>query len=446
MAGNLSPAERCVVGCSGDSVSAARVTCARVEVPITVDESGYPYGLRSPPAVKGRAQSFLRRPGPVGPDGVLALALTVLLQAELWLGERYQSNPAFPGSKPGTAPFLLAATVAIGWRRRYPTAALGATMAAIAGQSLATGGIEEGGGFLLLLIAVYSAAEYGDHPFWTVAISVAALAIHDLKDPYIHGAGDVVFAFAFATAGFVLGRVLHRRGVRSRLLSEEAERLHREREEQSRQAVAAERQRIARELHDVVAHSVSVMVVQALAGQSALSGEEPAARQALTSIERTGRQAMSEMRRLLTILRDERELSAAPQPGVGQLGELVEETRRAGLDVQLREEGNGGRVPPGVGLAVYRIVQEALTNSLRHSHSAYTEVNVRYSDTHIALRVANQGVNGRPPLAGQQGGGFGIPGMRERAALYGGELSAGPGAGGGYVVEARLPLSDGDVA
>jgi signal transduction histidine kinase len=394
--------------------------------------------------VKARAQTFLRKPGPIGPDGVLAVALTILLQAELWLGERYQSNAAFPGSKAGTAPFLLLATLAIGWRRRYPTAALAAAMAAIAGQSLATGGMEAGGGFLLVLIAVYSAAAYGDHPIWSAAISAAALTVHDLKDPYIHGAGDVAFAFAFATAGFVLGRVLHRRGVRSRLLTEEAERLHREREEQARRAVSAERQRIARELHDVVAHSVSVMVVQALAGQSTLSADEPAAREALSSIERTGRQAMSEMRRLLTILRDERELSASPQPGVGQLPELVDETRRAGLDVELREEGDGRRVPPGVGLAVYRIVQEALTNSLRHSHAAHTEVSVRYANTHVALRVVNVGSNGRAVLAGQASGGFGIPGMRERAAVYGGELSAGPAEGGGYVVEARLPLSDGE--
>jgi signal transduction histidine kinase len=149
---------------------------------------------------------------------------------------------------------------------------------------------------------------------------------------------------------------------------------------------------------------------------------------------------MSEMRRLLTLLREERELS--PQPGVAQLPELVEETRRAGLDVELTEEGDGGGVPPGVGLAVYRIVQEALTNSLRHSHDSHTEVSVRYAHTQVVLRVANEGTNGRAVLSG---GGFGIPGMRERAAVYGGGLSAGPAQGGGYVVEARLPLSESEI-
>jgi signal transduction histidine kinase len=360
---------------------------------------------------------------------VLALVLTVLLQGELWLGERYQGHLAFPGSKAGTAPFLLLATVAIGWRRRYPTAVLAVVLGALAAQSLATGGTEAGGGFLLVLIAVYSAAAYGEHPVWTAAITVATLVIHDLEDPYVHNVGDAVFAFLFAAAGYGFGLVWRRRAVRSRLHSEE----------EARRAVAAERDRIARELHDVVAHSVSVMVVQALAGQSALQGEEPAARQALTSIERTGRQAMSEMRRLLTLLREEREL--APQPGVAQLPELVEETRRAGLDVDLSEEGDAGGVPPGVGLAIYRIVQEALTNSLRHSPGSHTEVSLRYGGGHVALRVANQGSNGNAALSG---GGFGIPGMRERAALYGGELSAGPGESGGYVVEARLPLSEGE--
>jgi len=308
---------------------------------------------------------------------------------------------------------------------------LGVVMGSLAAQSLATGGNEAGGGFLLVLIAVYSAAAYRDHPVWTAAIAIAGLAVHDLKDPYIHNAGDVAFAFMFAVAGYAFRRVTHWRGERSRVQSEE----------HSREAVAAERERIARELHDVVAHSVSVMVVQALAGQSALKGEEPETRQALTSIERTGRQAMSEMRRLLTLLREERELS--PQPGVAQLPELVEETRRAGLDVELTEEGDGTGVPPGVGLAIYRIVQEALTNSLRHSPGSHTEVSLRYGGGRVALRVASQGSNGSATLSG---GGFGIPGMRERAAVYGGELSAGPDEGGGYVVEARLPLSESEIA
>jgi len=244
----------------------------------------------------------------------LALALTLLLQAELWLGEHYQGQAAFPGSKAATAPFLLVATLAFAWRRSYPTATLGTVMAALAAQSIATGGTEAGGGFLLVLIAVYSAAAYGDHPLWTVGITVAGLTVHAVEDPYVHNVGDALFAFTFAAAGFVLGRVLHHRGVRSRLLAEETARVHRERERHTSAAVAAERQRIARELHDVVAHSVSLMVVQSLAGQSALRGDEPEARQALSTIERTGRQAMAEMRRLLTILRDDSEPTAAPQP------------------------------------------------------------------------------------------------------------------------------------
>jgi signal transduction histidine kinase len=184
--------------------------------------------------------------------------------------------------------------------------------------------------------------------------------------------------------------------------------------------------------------------VQALAGQSALSGDEPDTRQALRTIERTGRQAMAEMRRLLTILREDRLPSSEPQPGAGQLGDLVEETRHAGLDIDFREEGDRARLSPGVGLALYRITQEALTNSLRHSAAGHADVTVSYGDTHVTLRVANAGGNGGPPSAvGDAGGGFGIPGMRERAALYGGELRAGPGDGGAFVVEARLPLSDG---
>ncbi|MGZ4202071.1 MAG: DUF7134 domain-containing protein, partial [Thermoleophilaceae bacterium] len=133
--------------------------------------------------MRARVQEFLRKPGPIGPDGALAIALTILLQAELWLGERYQNGPAFPGSKIGTAPFLLIATMALAWRRRYPTLSLATVMGALAAQSVATGGTEAGGGFLLVLIAVYSAAAYGEHPLWTVAIAVAGLTVHDLEDP-----------------------------------------------------------------------------------------------------------------------------------------------------------------------------------------------------------------------------------------------------------------------
>lgn len=202
-------------------------------------------------------------------------------------------------------------------------------------------------------------------------------------------------------------------------------------------AVAEERSRIARELHDVIAHSVSVMVVQAQASQRLLDGEQGEARQALGSIETTGRQALTEMRRLLGILRrTDAELALAPQPGLGSLDALIGQFRESGLPVDLRVEGEPRSLPPGVDLSAYRIVQEALTNALKHAGPARADVVVRYSDDGVELEIADDG-----PGTGKGGGsGHGLVGMRERVALYGGTLESGKQDGGGYFVRARLPL------
>ena len=374
---------------------------------------------------------------------MLAVTLAVLLQGEIWLGERYQGGLAFPGARAVTAPLMLIAALALAWRRVAPTVTLAVVMGMVALQSLLAGGSEAAGSFALFLIATYSAAAYGSHLLLSAALAVAGLVVHDLKDPYIHGVGDALFAFLFVAVGLVLGRALHGRGARARVLAEEARRLRVERDEHARQAVAEERSRIALELHDIVAHSVSVMVVQALAGQRALDGEEPAARESFSAIERTGRQAMAEMRRLLSILREDHVVSSEPQPGVERLPELIEASRCAGLDVELDEQGDPPSVSPGVGLAIYRIVQEALTNSLKHAGQTHAHVTVSYANAHVDLAVRDSG----PPAGGRLvhdfGSGHGIPGMRERAAVFGGELQAAPTEDGGFVLSARLPLEDG---
>jgi signal transduction histidine kinase len=382
------------------------------------------------------------RIGPFGRDGLLALALVGLTQAELWMGERYEGYLAFPGSRVATAPFLLVAALALAWRRRAPTACLSVVMCALAVQSLATGGTEAAGTFALLLIATYSAVAYGQRLWLSAAIAVAGVAIHDLKDPYIHGLGDALFAYLFVAVGLGLGSALHGRRARTLRLTEEARRLRRERDQHTRQAVAAERARIARELHDIVAHSVSVMVVQALAGQSALNGEQSVARQSFSAIEHTGRQAMAEMRRLLSILREDHQVPPEPQPGIEQLPELVDQTRRAGLSVQLEQHGDRATVSPGVGLAIYRIVQEALTNSLKHAGPTTAQVTVRYTDTNAEVTVTDHGPIERTDVGPELGAGHGIHGMRERAAIYGGELHAGPTPDGGFSVGARIPLTE----
>jgi signal transduction histidine kinase len=204
--------------------------------------------------------------------------------------------------------------------------------------------------------------------------------------------------------------------------------------------VAEERGRIARELHDVVAHSVSVMVVQAQAGPRLL-GEPEQARGAFRSIEASGREALVELRRLLGILRTgDEHLAIGPQPGLGSLQSLVEQMREAGLPVELRVEGEPLQLPPGVDLSAYRIVQEALTNTLKHAGQAEAEVVVRYGASELELEVVDNGSGG---AASVNGPGHGLIGMRERVALYGGELVTGTRNSGGYAVRARLPLTRG---
>jgi signal transduction histidine kinase len=201
-------------------------------------------------------------------------------------------------------------------------------------------------------------------------------------------------------------------------------------------AVSEERARIARELHDLLSHSVSVMVVQAAAERSALGSERAATAEALEAIERTGRQALAEMRRLFSLLRSGAEAERAPQPTLAEVERLVAEVREAGLTVDLRIEGELEPVSEDVGLCAYRIVQEALTNVLKHAGPARAHVVVRHTGDTLVLEVTDDGQGGD-----MDGGGHGLAGMRERVALYGGALEAGSLNGRGFAVRARIPLT-----
>jgi signal transduction histidine kinase len=212
----------------------------------------------------------------------------------------------------------------------------------------------------------------------------------------------------------------------------------RERDVAARQAVADERARIARELHDVVAHSVSVMVVQAQAGPRLIADPE-GARGAFRAIEQSGREALVELRRLLGVLRATGPAADAPQPGLGSLQSLVDQVREAGLRVDLRVEGDPVQLPAGVDLSAYRIVQEALTNTIKHAGAAEAEVLVRYGAGALDLEIVDNGSG--PAANGHQG--HGLIGIRERVALFGGEMQAGARDGHGYAVRARLPYGPG---
>jgi signal transduction histidine kinase len=235
-----------------------------------------------------------------------------------------------------------------------------------------------------------------------------------------------------AIAAWVLGDNLRIRRAYLRELEARAERLEREQEESVRRATAEEQARIARELHDVIAHNVSVMVVQAAAADDVFETQPARAREALQAIERTGRAALTELRRLLGGVRM---TEFAPQPGLAGLDVLVEGVRAAGLPVTLEVEGELDDLPAGLDLSAYRIVQEALTNAIKHAGASAAEVRVRRTSDEVELEVVDDGV---APVS--NGRGQGLIGMRERASLLGGEVEAGPKPGGGFRVKAKLPL------
>jgi signal transduction histidine kinase len=245
---------------------------------------------------------------------------------------------------------------------------------------------------------------------------------------------DYIFPTAFVLIAWLAGRGVRTRTRLTEELHEAAVQAQEAHEEEVVRAAAEERRRIAREMHDVVAHSVSVMVVQAGGARRILDRDPARAVDAAAHIEEVGRAAMAEMRRLLGVLHhsDER----APQPGMARLGALVERTRSAGLPVSLKVEGEPRSLPAGMDLTAYRVVQEALTNAIKHAGAAPTEVTVRWEPEHLELEIVDSGgraING-------SGGGHGLVGMEERVRLYDGQLRAGRREGGGFEVVARLPL------
>jgi signal transduction histidine kinase len=293
--------------------------------------------------------------------------------------------------------------------------------------------------FLSLLLLPYAAASRAElrPALASLAIMWAGVAgVWWTDEPRIFG--DLFFPGMFATVFWVAGRVVRSRSQLTAELHEAAVRAADAREAEALRAVAEERRRIAREMHDVVAHSVSMMVVQAGGARRILDRDTERAVAAAELIERTGREALAEMRRLLGVLHPDEHAEYAPQPTLRQLDALVERARGAGVPVTLNVEGEQRELPAGLDLAAYRVVQEALTNVVKHSGGAPTEVSVHYRADAVDVRIADRGsgsLNNR-----LEGGGHGLVGMRERVRMYGGELHAGRRRGGGFEVHVRLPL------
>ncbi len=369
-------------------------------------------------------------------DGMLALVITVVAFVS-WASIGEWRNPL-------GGVLLALMTVPIAWRRRDPMRVLFITGSAIMGYSVL--GYHEAGGYLGVFVAFLTVAANEPRKRATIAAAVtfggilfsfACYASFGSMDGWTTNLTATIVSFAVA---WLIGDNLRVRRAYTRHLEMRAAELEVEREERAALAVSQERARIARELHDVVAHHVSVMVVQASGARRVLEKDPAAASAALAAVESSGRTALTEMRRMLEVLRTD-EAGVGPQPGLGELNRLVDQVREAGLPVELTVEGEARELPGALDLAAYRIIQEALTNTVKHAGKASAKVLVCYEPEALLLDVTDDGRGAAAPLLeAETGGGQGLIGMRERVALYGGALEAGPLFPGGYRVRARFPL------
>lgn len=371
-------------------------------------------------------------------DVVLAGVLLITGQAEVWFADGADLGD---GQRVPLAVAAAVGAVLLSWRRRWPLC-IGLLVpsiemiTAVAFNDYGTVSV-----FLGSLIALFSAAAWSKSRWWWMVLPARVVM-------GVVGGGDAAdwaFIGGLAVVSVVAGRIVYN----SRRVADELARvngaLRDERENTARLLIAEERTAIAREVHDILAHTVSVMVVQAEVAEELFDKDGQRSRTAIAAVQTTGREALTELRRILAFLRtaDSADSDVQPQPQLARLPELVESLGRAGLSVSVTVTGEVRRLAPGVDLCAYRVVQEALTNVLRHSGCNDARAELRYHRHAIEVKVADRGSAGSAAVVAKEVG-HGLRGMRERVALYGGEITAGPRASGGYVVRALIP--DGGVA
>jgi signal transduction histidine kinase len=387
---------------------------------------------------------WIRSIGPDRLDWLIAAILLVVLETAIWTGAR-------AGNQAVTATTVLALCAAVAFRRRWLLEVLTVAIVVLAVRLVAwgpttTGG--GGGGLIGVMLVFYAAGAFytGRRSWLALGLGIAVVSLASVQQGG-QLLSNVMLGLGVAVLPpYLIGRMARDASERARASRARSEHLDAERESLVRAAALAERTRLAREIHDVIAHSVSVMVIQSAGARTVMDRDHRLAEQSLRAVERAGREALAELRHLLGLLGDRRTLrELAPQPGLDDLGELVARTSAAGVTASMRVDGRPAMVSAGLSLCAYRVVQEALTNAIKHAGPARAEVSVRWLDDLLELSVVDDGGaarNGSPRLVG----GHGILGMRERVALHGGTVSAGPSADGGFAVRASIPLAQEAVA
>ncbi len=392
-------------------------------------------------------------------DVAIALVVTAFAQLDLWTNLEGANHY---GPTAVAAACSAVATLALAFRRIAPTMTACVVAAAVGVPQLFTVlTFELWGDFLPMVIAAYSAARYATarRAALGYAALFAAVAVVFLRVPAVGSVANIPMAAIPLLVAIVSGRLVRDRHARHQIAEQRASSLAADRDAAIRAAVLEERGRIARELHDIVAHSVTVMVIQAGAAEDLLERNPAAARRSLEHVQETGRQAVADLGRMLGLLREpepvpatsesDGAISLLPQPGVDDLDDLIAQFIDAGLPVEISVEGRPRPLAAGVGLTVYRVVQESLTNVIKHAAGGPARVRIAYDDNTIAVDVRDGGDDARwtPPVGSGQDRadhvGHGLVGMRERAAIYGGSITAAAQPGGGFQVTLTLPSEPG---
>jgi signal transduction histidine kinase len=373
-------------------------------------------------------------------DLLIVLVLVVGAELEVLLGARYAGRPEWPGPVALNVVLVPALMVPLLWRRSRPVASVVTSMTVLAAMSLALGGTEGTTGFVFCVVATFSAGAYIRRVTPVAVFLLAVALVHVLFDPSVHGPADYVFGLGLFAIAFVIGRAVHARESHIGVLQEDVNQAQRRQAQLVAEATAAERSALARDLHDIVAHAVSVIAIQAQAGARALPGDTDRAADALATIESSAREALTELRHLVT-LDEERPAALEPVSSLRNLPDLVRRVRDAGLQVELDVPSELPVLSPSGDLAAYRVVQEALTNTMRHAPGASARLRIRCQGDAVEI-LAEDGGARDPSKPVTTGAGRGLIGMRERLRLAGGELAeAGPvPSGEGYRVRARIPV------